>query len=177
MSIIRLIFLIQVKTQPYDDFTYSGTTLNYWNSIEVHTGILVSCLMTLKPLAARWFPSLLSERSETADSTTGGAGSNPPLTIGSRTLRNVQPRLDSWAYDASGPGRYDGDVMLDDVEAKGGFSPQIRGGNKTSWTDGSKSIRVSKGAELDLKPPNTARSQASELMVDLGPTARTRSLS
>jgi hypothetical protein len=34
-----------------------------WSIIETHTGLICSCLITLKPLFARYIPSLLSSRS------------------------------------------------------------------------------------------------------------------
>ncbi|KAK3356325.1 hypothetical protein B0T25DRAFT_450380, partial [Lasiosphaeria hispida] len=49
-SLIRLGILVQSARVPDPDWTYNGTNLTYWTLIEGNTGIVVACLMTLKPL-------------------------------------------------------------------------------------------------------------------------------
>ncbi|KAK4195884.1 hypothetical protein QBC40DRAFT_184766 [Triangularia verruculosa] len=63
VSIIRLVYLIDVvKMQGYDA-TYSSAQMIYWTSVEVNAAICCACLMTLKPLIQRLFPRLLSPNS------------------------------------------------------------------------------------------------------------------
>ncbi|KAL2154550.1 hypothetical protein VTH82DRAFT_3226 [Thermothelomyces myriococcoides] len=47
-------------TGPPPDATYNGTDLVYWTTVEVNASISCACIMTLKPLIQRAFPSLLS---------------------------------------------------------------------------------------------------------------------
>ncbi|KAM7186409.1 hypothetical protein V8F20_011410, partial [Naviculisporaceae sp. PSN 640] len=120
VSFIRLCMLIKLKQgDAMQDFTYDGAELNYWLFIEVHTGIVIACLMTLKPLIGRLCPNLLSGASNPSTDSTGIAPENPPLTIGSRPLRNGQIQRDSWMqygvrrHQAQQPSQ--GDIVLEDV--------------------------------------------------------------
>ncbi|KAK0714503.1 hypothetical protein B0H67DRAFT_214086 [Lasiosphaeris hirsuta] len=93
VSLARLVILVQEKGAPDPDFTWNGTLLTYWTILEINTPIVVACIMTLKPLAARFFPRLLSEtgRRSGGDGEAGEgseASSGPPLTIGSKPSRN-----------------------------------------------------------------------------------------
>ncbi|KAK4158946.1 hypothetical protein QBC43DRAFT_328123 [Cladorrhinum sp. PSN259] len=80
--LIRLVIVVRSKQTHNLDFTYNNTTITYWNVIEIHTGIVVACLMTLKPFVARFFPNLLDPRR--ASDTMGEIASENPLTIGSK---------------------------------------------------------------------------------------------
>ncbi|KAL2267317.1 hypothetical protein VTJ83DRAFT_4594 [Remersonia thermophila] len=103
VSLIRLSILISVTESVDPDFTYSPAKLTYWTIIESHTAIVVACAMTLKPLAAKFFPGLLGVRRGSngngpagaggdsfKDDGSGLGGSDPPLTIGSRPTRPLQ---------------------------------------------------------------------------------------
>ncbi|KAK4170017.1 hypothetical protein QBC43DRAFT_307005 [Cladorrhinum sp. PSN259] len=145
VSLTRLVILIRSKNNPDPDTTYNNNSLNHLTSVEVHTAIVVSCLMTLKPLAARFFPDLLTPR-DPATSATGlsaearnGSNGNvePQLTIGSRPVRVLPGQnknksgMDGWieaaraaAVGGGGGGRSlkEGDgmeevVVLGDIEA------------------------------------------------------------
>ncbi|KAK0734529.1 hypothetical protein B0T26DRAFT_670816 [Lasiosphaeria miniovina] len=64
ISILRLVTLINVQAQAQQslDSTYTSAKLIFWTSVEVNASICCACMMTLKPLIQRWFPSLLSSR-------------------------------------------------------------------------------------------------------------------
>ena len=72
VSIIRLIILARAQTDPIllMDYTYNLVSVSYWNSIEINLGIVVACLMTLRPLAARFMPKIFAS---TVRSRTGGS--------------------------------------------------------------------------------------------------------
>jgi hypothetical protein len=42
------------------DFTWVGARFGYLSTIELNAGIVVACLMTLKPLVNRVFPSMFA---------------------------------------------------------------------------------------------------------------------
>lgn len=176
MSFIRLGILIRAKTDSLADVTYTGTELTYWTVVEVHTAIVVACVMTLKPLVAKFTPCLLFGGGDSTKSDSSAATSEPPLTIGSRPLRNGlgQPRPDSWME--IGGGNVDhtntGDVMLEDIEAKAGLSqPDVR--PETTLRTEKKEADV---VETEGKPPGTAFSHSSGRTEDLQPTATNRSM-
>lgn len=60
VSIIRLVALIDVVKKQAVDATYTSANMIYWTSVEVNAAISCACIMTLKPLIQRIFPSLLS---------------------------------------------------------------------------------------------------------------------
>ncbi|KAK0663898.1 hypothetical protein QBC41DRAFT_23669 [Cercophora samala] len=60
VSIIRLVYLIDVVKKAGYDATYNSAQMIYWTSVEVSAAICCACLMTLKPLIQRLFPRLLS---------------------------------------------------------------------------------------------------------------------
>ncbi|GAB1319420.1 hypothetical protein MFIFM68171_09630 [Madurella fahalii] len=90
VSFIRIGMLIQSARMPDPDWTYNGANLTYWTLIEVHTGIVVACLMTLKPFVSKYFPNLIG-RPQNGDGAWNEAGiessSDRPLTIGSKPAR------------------------------------------------------------------------------------------
>ncbi|KAK3687807.1 hypothetical protein B0T22DRAFT_479091 [Podospora appendiculata] len=101
VSFIRLYILYRQQTDPdpIGDFTWTGTELTLWTVVEVNTSIVVACLMTLKPLVARFLPRLLDSREGAG--TSSDTSSAPPLTIGSRPLRNpaAQSQLETWVEE------------------------------------------------------------------------------
>lgn len=63
------------------DFSYHNANLGYWTSVEVSFAIVCACLMTLKPLVSRFFPSFFSPTPvhsvhSQGGSTTAGAGAS-----------------------------------------------------------------------------------------------------
>ncbi|KAK4171373.1 hypothetical protein QBC36DRAFT_295424 [Triangularia setosa] len=63
VSIVRLVYLIDVVKKQGYDATYNSAQMIYWTSVEVSAAICCACLMTLKPLIQRLFPKLLSPNS------------------------------------------------------------------------------------------------------------------
>jgi len=60
VSSLRLVTLIEIQTKPNMDATYTSAQIVYWSTTEVNLSIVCACIMTLKPLIQRWFPSMLS---------------------------------------------------------------------------------------------------------------------
>jgi hypothetical protein len=94
VSIIRLVFLVKSQTDPVllMDFAYNLVIVSYWNVIEVNLGIVVACLMTLRPLAARFIPSIFaSTNNSSSDGSNRPSVARPvmgnPSKGGSRTQR------------------------------------------------------------------------------------------
>lgn len=117
MSVVRLPYLIR----EYDsiDFTYDNTSLQYWTCIEVNTAIVCACVMTLKPLINRHFPSIVRSRPTntlpSSDPALDSGGVRPP-TIGSRPVRKGPKRKTSWL---ALPDRTDtGALMVEEDEAE-----------------------------------------------------------
>jgi len=115
VAIVRLVILVEEKDEFDPDWTYNGTDLTYWTIIEINIAIVVSCVMTFKPLVTKVFPGLLDSRMSSDDPSFASSG--PPLTIGSKPSRNpLSPaRHDSWIEI---PGQSErADMMLRDLEA------------------------------------------------------------
>jgi hypothetical protein len=98
ISILRLPRLKENQDRSFDtgvyyDFTYDAVQLAYLTSIELNGAIICACALTLKPLFARFIPSLLggSGRSGSSGSPNGAVGNRRvndsgmrgPPTIGS----------------------------------------------------------------------------------------------
>ncbi|KAK3988482.1 hypothetical protein QBC44DRAFT_100031 [Cladorrhinum sp. PSN332] len=127
VSLIRLVILVKSNTNLDPDTTYNNTTLNHWTVLEVHTAIIVSCLMTLKPLASKFFPNMLTPRVPASDSSNpsaAAAGSlgvgEAQLTIGSRPVRNQKPAdwIEAVAAAAGGSIPEKDVVVLQDVDVE-----------------------------------------------------------
>ncbi|KAK3372287.1 hypothetical protein B0H63DRAFT_527138 [Podospora didyma] len=87
VSLIRLAITIQSARNPSNDMTYYNVPVTFSIIIEVHTAIAVASIMTLKPLIAKFFPSLLDQQNvESSNSYISGTDSPP--TIGSKPSRN-----------------------------------------------------------------------------------------
>jgi hypothetical protein len=174
VSLIRLAILIKAQASPDPDFTSTGTTLTYWTVIEVHTGIVVACLMTLKPLVAKLFPGLL-DPPQTKDGTSG-ARSGPPLTVGSKPTRlpHDAQHHESW-FEVDGHNET-GEVMLRDVEAEAGEqsqTPPRPGDTQLTLNNDEDTIIV----EPKLPPsPFRPNDDSSDRTEDLEPEAKARSI-
>ena len=97
VALIRLIIMIQADHHQNKDISYGGTNLTHWTVIEVHTAIVVCCLMTLKPLLTKLFPAWFDV--ESSDNETSVLTGTAPLTIGSRPSRNPPSatKTETWA--------------------------------------------------------------------------------
>jgi len=84
ISIIRVIFLVDLHKTADPDFSWAGAKFGYLSLIELNAAIVAACLVTLKPLAHKLWPTIF----ESEDSVEV-AGPNPP-TIGTQgaALRN-----------------------------------------------------------------------------------------
>ncbi|KAK0661212.1 hypothetical protein QBC41DRAFT_285943 [Cercophora samala] len=154
VSVIRLVIIVRLKSNPAVDYTYVNAMSSHWTSLEIHTSIVVACAMTLKPLITRLFPNLLEPSSgENTAQPSARLGSNggPQLTIGSKPLRNppatARPGaaagdwLEIVADEGTSPGhnsnKKDGGVIEDvalkdiDVEAQQHQHHQPRQSNAT----------------------------------------------
>ncbi|KAK4222274.1 hypothetical protein QBC38DRAFT_513072 [Podospora fimiseda] len=133
VSLIRLVILIKSNTSPDPDTTYNNTNLNHLTVLEVQTAIIVSCLMTLKPLVSKFFPNMLTPRDPASSSSDPSvvAGRGTPeagaqLTIGSRPLRNNGGKPVDWieavvaGRQLQGIGGKGDDVILRDIDVEAG---------------------------------------------------------
>ncbi|KXX79884.1 hypothetical protein MMYC01_203761 [Madurella mycetomatis] len=116
VSFIRVGILIQSARELDPDWTYNGANLTYWTLLEAHTGIVVACLMTLKPFVAKHFPNLIG-RSQNGNGEWNDAGngssSERPLTIGSKPARVLL--ADELASSRS-RSRTDKDITLQNIK-------------------------------------------------------------
>lgn len=83
ISILRLLDMIEGFdnfANPAFNHALSMTQITYWTLCEINLAICVACAMTLKPLVARLFPSLVGP----------SVGNNSLLTIGSRPTRGIE---------------------------------------------------------------------------------------
>ncbi|CAI4213872.1 unnamed protein product [Parascedosporium putredinis] len=78
ISIIRVIFLVDLHKTADPDFSWAGAKFGYLSLIELNAAIVAACLVTLKPLAHKLWPTIF----ESEDSVEV-AGPNPP-TIGTQ---------------------------------------------------------------------------------------------
>lgn len=115
VSLVRLGILIQSARVPDPDWTYNGSNLTYWTLIEGNTGIVVACIMTLKPLTSKYFPSLLEPSGIGNPVITFSGiegGSERPFTLGSSQAR-VFSTSRAESEEAKG-----GDIPLQDLVAE-----------------------------------------------------------
>ncbi|EGO58880.1 hypothetical protein NEUTE1DRAFT_128403 [Neurospora tetrasperma FGSC 2508] len=103
VSLVRVFYLYASQYTAVHDITFSTGKLTYWTAIEVHTAIVIACVMTLKPLIVRFFPGFLDPRASNNSSGEQGAtgeptatSSDPPLTVGRRPCRNAFGQRLSW---------------------------------------------------------------------------------
>ncbi|KAJ4395579.1 hypothetical protein N0V85_006494 [Neurospora sp. IMI 360204] len=89
VSLVRVFYLYASENVFQSDITFSTGNLTYWTALEVHTAIVIACVMTLKPLIVRFFPGFLDPRANNNSSGEQGAtgeptaaSSEPPLTGG-----------------------------------------------------------------------------------------------
>lgn len=86
VSIIRLTEIASVRHSP--DWTYDGLAIEFWSMVEVNTGIVCACVMTMKPLLSRLVPGSTRKGESTQDAFNGPLHhSVHPPTIGSKPSR------------------------------------------------------------------------------------------
>lgn len=90
ISVVRTIEL--AITADSLDVAFDTVSIAFWTLVETNTTVAVACVMTLKPLVSRWFPTLL----DTHEQQDSGQEARV-LTIGSRPTRAVLAnRYRSW---------------------------------------------------------------------------------
>jgi hypothetical protein len=72
LSIARITILGPLLSDPGMDFTYNTVPVFYWTFVETNAAIVCACLMTLRPLASKWWPKLVSSQSYSANSRSSG---------------------------------------------------------------------------------------------------------
>ncbi|KAK7749659.1 hypothetical protein SLS53_000237 [Cytospora paraplurivora] len=102
ICIVSVVRLVELAANDGDkDYTFTGVTVAYWSLIEVNTAIVVSCIMTFKPLLTRVLASSARQKSRTqvppAEHSDAAQSIRPP-TIGSEPTRGrgVVARKQSW---------------------------------------------------------------------------------
>jgi len=114
ISIIRLVELVRndkKKANPSADWTYESARLLYLTAIEINGAIVVSCIMTLKPLITRFFPNFLGSSSlrRGSNANDGGLDTNKPPTIGSKPMKAlVNPDIEIHSSSSPRGGRGQG---------------------------------------------------------------------
>ncbi|PKS10096.1 hypothetical protein jhhlp_001846 [Lomentospora prolificans] len=95
ISIIRLVYLILTKNTT--DVPYDNTTIAFWTTVETNATVIIACFMTMKPLLAKWFPSLIEPSNdpsnEMQDASPDANGRMP--TIGSTPTRPPNSNQDN----------------------------------------------------------------------------------
>ena len=76
------------------DHTFDNDTIAIWSSVETNATVAIACVMTMKPLLAKWFPRLTAPKSHNTQHPEAMAdlSSSCPPTIGSKPSRpNIHP--------------------------------------------------------------------------------------
>ncbi|KAK1826392.1 hypothetical protein QBC39DRAFT_269193 [Podospora conica] len=60
ISTVRIVTFVNINNGKNWDRTYTGAKIQYWSTVEVNASIVCACIMTMKPLVQKWFPSLLA---------------------------------------------------------------------------------------------------------------------
>jgi len=153
VSIIRLIIVSRAQTDPIllMDYTYNLASVSYWNSIEINLGIIVACLMTLRPLAARFVPKIFAS---TIRSRTGGSNrpSNPRPGFGDSTKGGSRNRRGERGELTN----FENDIWLEAQSHKGASDASTVVGSAELATKYSKSTLdapTSPAVDTGLHPP------------------------
>lgn len=88
VSIIRLVYIL--KTTDTTDVPYDNTTIAFWTTVETNATVVIACFMTMKPLLAKWFPSVIEPSNNGSDEMlNAGPDANGRVpTIGSAPTRS-----------------------------------------------------------------------------------------
>ncbi|KAK0633949.1 hypothetical protein B0T14DRAFT_84106 [Immersiella caudata] len=87
ISIIRTYLLNLSSTTA--DFTFDNVSTAFWSCVETNATVCVACIMTYKPLLAKWFPKLVEGPGQ-GNPSLDLVRSGRVLTIGSRPIRSPQ---------------------------------------------------------------------------------------
>ena len=60
VCLVSLIRIVTITRMDFEDVTWKFAVLAYWGAVEVNLAIICACLMTLKPLVVRVWPTLLA---------------------------------------------------------------------------------------------------------------------
>jgi len=120
ISIIRILqYANRLNTT---DTTWTGVGTACWCLVEIHCGVLVSCLPTLRPLFRKAFPWLgRSDSTGSASQGANGRSDTHPATISSRRQRG-----NNTAWEAEHRASFGSDEAL-----KGGAGVEM-----TAWAEG-----------------------------------------
>lgn len=114
ISVIRLVYLLM--TLHTTDIPYDNTTTAFWTTIETNATVVIACIMTMKPLFSKWFPSLTQLRSGEMQDANGRVptiGSTPtrPPNAGSSEPLSLNPFGTTFAeLEGGGSGRVETDL-------------------------------------------------------------------
>ncbi|KAK0751783.1 hypothetical protein B0T18DRAFT_426375 [Schizothecium vesticola] len=60
ISAVRLATFVNIQNGKNWDRTYTGAKIQYWSTVEVNASIVCACIMTMKPLVQKLFPTFLA---------------------------------------------------------------------------------------------------------------------
>lgn len=107
ISVIRIIFLEDLKRNADPDFTWAGARFGFLSIIELNAAITVASAITLKPLAHRLMPNLLKANSleELPDDAPPTIGTRPvPLSVESARRNKAKNDTDLEAWELAQTG-------------------------------------------------------------------------
>lgn len=111
VSILRLQALYVIRQNFDKDVTYHNPLAAIWSSVEINTGILCSCLPTLRRLFSKWFPNLLdtvrssgAARSGKEARSADAYSARKPSTDASKQLTASSANSRGMSHDALGKG-------------------------------------------------------------------------
>ncbi len=90
VSTVRFVIVVQIENDADPDFTFTAVYISYWTMVEIHLAIVCACLMTLKPLVSKFFPSLIDPLLREGGANIANNHGGAPLTIGSRPMRKFR---------------------------------------------------------------------------------------
>jgi hypothetical protein len=72
------------------DPAFDNVAIAFWSCVETNATVAITCVMTMKPLLAKWFPRFTTPRSHNTqppEAIADDLSSSCPLTIGSEPSR------------------------------------------------------------------------------------------
>ena len=97
ISVVRAILLNATGNSM--DASYDNVSTAYWTCVETNITVVIACVMTLKPLVSRAFPSLFRESSNSYVRQPSDPQARV-LTIGSRPVRAYNASLEDGDLEA-----------------------------------------------------------------------------
>jgi hypothetical protein len=87
VSVLRVIF---IRRDIYErDFTTAAIRVVFWSILEINLPVIIACVPTLRPLAAKLYPGLVMTPSGGSDS----SGHPPTISSAPIRLRSVQDNV------------------------------------------------------------------------------------